>query len=353
MAQEIPESFGVGLVIGKFDPLTRGHQYLIETAIGRCRKVIVSLSNGFIETIPAAQRRQWLNELYPGVEVVVMDRSLPNHPSEVNGDLDRFYNGHWVPALRRACRGTPDAIFSSEAYGDEVARYMPPMRHVLVDRERRAVPISATQVRCNPLGCWDYLHPLVRSYFVRMVCLYGPESTGKTTLCQKLAEHYGTLWQPEWARGFLDGVNRHCTYEDMELFARQQYEQREDYRRRANKVLFVDTDTLTTRCYSEQYYGKYPACIDEIVARPDNQFDLYLFTQVDVPWVAEAGRDFGTPELRRAMQHRFGRLLEERHLPYVTIEGDWDQRFQRACEAVDGMLSRPFAPFLAPPAPNP
>jgi HTH-type transcriptional repressor of NAD biosynthesis genes len=323
-----------GLVIGKFWPLTRGHQYLIETALRGCDRLVIAVSDSPRETIPVAVRKGWLNELYPAAEVAVMPRSLPDYPSDVGNDLDLFY-GLWCPALKDACGGVPDLIFSSESYGDEVARYMPPCRHVLVDLERKAVPISATLVRSCPFDHWDYLDPVVRAYFVKTACVYGAESTGKSTLCARLAEHFHTVWQPEWARAYLDECGRHCVYEDMEVIARRHFAAREAYKRRANKVLIVDTDTLTTRAYSEQYYGKYPPVIDELVARPENRNDLYLFTDIDVPWVAEPGRDFGAPALRRQMDERFRRLLESHNIPYVRITGDWEARFEKAVGAIE------------------
>jgi NadR type nicotinamide-nucleotide adenylyltransferase len=75
---------------------------------------------------------------------------------------------------------------------------------VLVDRERRAVPISGERLRADPMGSWDYLPECVRPEYVRRIVVTGPESTGKTTLAQGLAERLATTWVPEYARAYLD-----------------------------------------------------------------------------------------------------------------------------------------------------
>lgn len=76
--------------------------------------------------------------------------------------------------------------------------------HILVDRDREAVPISGTLVRSNPLGCWDFLEPPVRAWYAKRICLVGAESTGKTTLAQMLAERYQTVWVPEYGREYSE-----------------------------------------------------------------------------------------------------------------------------------------------------
>lgn len=204
----------------------------------------------------------------------------------------------------------------------------------MVDASRQVIPISATRVRSDPFGCWEYLDPIVRSHFVKTVCVYGPESTGKTKLSEKLAAHYNTVWQPEFARAFLG--ERHCVYADMKLIAEGHFRERNAFRKKANKVLFVDTDTLTTQIFSNHYYGKCPRRVQEIILDPDNQNDLYLFTNIDVPWVADTSRDLGAPELRAKMQQDLLDALARHHRPYVLIKGiDWDDRFRQAVAAVD------------------
>ena len=277
-------------------------------------------------------RHRWIAEIYPGVRVVTLDNTLPYFPEEC-ATPDEFYC-IWERAVIDACGARPEACFTSEpAYDRYVTAYLR-ATHVVVDAARRSVPISATRVRANPFACWDFLDPVVRAYYVKTVCIYGPESTGKTTLCAKLADYYQTVWQPEFAREFLG--DRHCEYDDMEPIAEGQFREREAFKRRANKVLFVDTDALITRAFSNHYYGRCPARVEELIGHPRNQNDFYLFTTVDVPWVADTSRDLGSPAARSKMQTDLREALDRHGTPYAMIDGsDWDGRLRKAVSAVD------------------
>jgi len=330
VAQDL-ERFATGLVLGKFYPLTKGHQFLIETARRRCSKLYVAVGSRLDESISPEIRAAWIRQLYPDVIVVVQPSTLPYFPHECTTP-DEFYL-LWTQALREVCDGqSPEALFTSEDYGEVMAQYLG-CSHVLVDKARNAVPISATQVRANPLACWEYLDPVVRAYFVRTVCIYGPESTGKTTLCEQLARHFGTIWQPEWARDYLG--ERHCEYPDMEIIARGHFADHDRFRRQAHRILFMDTEAITTLIYSQQYYGRSPAYVTEMADRMHQFVHLYLFTDIDVPWIPDTSRDLGAPAQRALMRQRMLDQLDQRGLPYVMISGDWETRFASAIRAVE------------------
>ncbi|MDB5172963.1 MAG: transcriptional regulator [Phycisphaerales bacterium] len=277
-------------------------------------------------------RHGWIAKLYPAANVVTLDNTLPYFPEEC-ATPDEFYR-IWERVVVEACGCRPDAAFTSEpSYDPYVTRYLR-ARHVVVDADRNAVPISATRVRSSPLDYWDFLDPVVRSYFVKTVCVYGPESTGKTTLCEQLAAHYSTVWQPEFARDFLG--ERHCAYEDMEPIAEGHLRERDRFKRKANRVLFVDTDALITRAFSQHYYGRCPQRVEEIIHLPESQNDFYLFTSIDVPWVADTSRDLGTPELRALMQRNLLDALIGHGTPHAMVTGsNWRNRFDQAVAAVD------------------
>ena len=277
-------------------------------------------------------RHNWIAELYPNAKVVTLDNSLPYTPEECPTP-DEFYRT-WEKVIVGVCGDRPDACFTSEpSYDPFVTGYLR-ATHVVVDAARLAVPISATRIRADPFACWDYLDPTVRAYFVKTVCVYGPESTGKTTLCVQLARHYHTVWQPEFARDYLG--ERHCVYDDMEPIAEGHFQQRQEFKRRANKVLFVDTDALTTRAFSNHYYGRCPRRVEELIHHRENQNDLYLFTTIDVPWIPDTSRDLGSPELRARMQQELLTAVREHGAPCVMIDGsDWTRRFENAAAAVD------------------
>jgi HTH-type transcriptional repressor of NAD biosynthesis genes len=323
--------YGIGLVFGKFYPLTKGHQYLIETARRQCGRLYVAIGSRSSETIPPQVRYQWITELYPDVEAVIQPDTLPYFPHEC-ASAEEFY-AIWTEALKSVCNGrSPDVLFTSEDYGDTMSDYLH-CEHVLVDKDRATVPICATKVRRDPFACWQFLDPVVRPYFVKKVCVYGPESTGKSTLCEQLAKHFQTVWQPEWARDYLG--QRHCVYEDMEAIARGHFEAHPRYKRQANKVLFMDTDAITTQVYSEHYYGRCPEYVQAMADQMKQMVDLYLFTDIDVPWVPESGRDLGEPRQRVFLKNQLRSHLDRRGLPYVIVSGTWEQRLQRSIATVE------------------
>lgn len=340
--------FKTGLVLGKFYPLTKGHQHLIDRAHQLCTSVTIVISHRD-EAIPASIRVGWLKELYPNSNVVLIPKSTPYFISECPSEHEFYII--WRKALLDACGCVPEAVFSSEEYGNDVALYLgnasirddDPTKynsciHYSVDEPREIVPISGTKVRTDPWKYWNYLDPVVRAYFVKTICIYGAESCGKTTLAKQLAEHYNTVWQHEWARPYLDEVNRHCEYEDMAIIGKGHFQDRCEHLKRANKIMFVDSDTYTTMVYSEKYYGRYPVELDAIAANPRNQNDLYLLMDTDIPWVKDTTRDLGDPAVRAEMFERFRSKLDKYNKPYVLVGGQGEDRFNNAVAVVDRYL---------------
>jgi NadR type nicotinamide-nucleotide adenylyltransferase len=316
-----------GLIIGKFLPPHAGHQYLIETARRQVETLTVIVFSKAAEPIPGALRAAWLRGLYPTLSIQHVDREGP-----VDFDDDGAW-AFWVGAIRAAHPRPVDVVFSSEAYGHELARRLG-ARHVLVDGDRTHVPVSGRQIRADPLAQWEALPTPVRLYYLRRVALVGAESTGKTTLARTLAAHFGTAWVPEYAREYLEARGGVCTLADMTLIARGQAELEDCVARQANRVLIQDTNLLTTQLWHEHYFGEAPADLRQMAA--ERKADLYLLCDCDVPWVADGLRD--SPGQRQWFQARFRSELEAAGLPYVVLAGAFEERLGPAVEAVERLL---------------
>jgi len=176
------------------------------------------------------------------------------------------------------------------------------------------------------------------------IVLFGPESTGKTTLSIQLAKHYNTVWVQEYARPYLQKVwnqeRRTCQQKDILPIAFGQIALENRLSKRADKVLICDTDLLETKVYSSAYYGGF---VDPILekAATENTYNLYLLTYIDTPWEADDLRD--RPEQRLEMFEAFQKALDQHHRPYLLLKGDKESRLKKAVEAIDAILANKTA----------
>lgn len=321
----------VGLVFGKFMPLHKGHLALIRFARARCRRLVVFVCTQTWEPIPGALRCGWVVnavEDHAGIEVRHCQEELPyaGRPSrEISAIWGRYF-AQVAPEV--------DAVFTSEEYGDELAELMK-IRHIAFDRARSAVPVSASQIRERPLAHWDYLPPNVRPHFTKKICLYGPESVGKSTLAARLADHFQTVFVPEMARDII-ADSRVCAYDDLLSVARAQATELARLLPRANRLLFCDTDLLTTMVYSRFLFGR-ELDIDDWI-RDANRFDLHLLLESDVPYVQDGSR-LGV-EHQAALRAAFRTGLATNNTPHEVVTGDYEERFRQAVEIVEQRLLR-------------
>lgn len=324
----------LGLVVGKFYPPHRGHRHLIETARRACGRLVVVLPHHPSQKIAGELRRGWLREIHPDVEVHLV-------PDELGDDVREW--ARWTVAhLGRA----PDVVFSSEAYGPRFAAALG-ARHLMVDRERAAFPVSGTMVRAAPLDHLGWLEPCVRAWFVRRVVLIGAESTGKTTLARDLAEQFATRWVPEYGREYwerkvaglpMDGPLPGWTSDEFAHIAAEQQRREDEAARSADRVLICDTNAFATGTWHERYLGFRDPRVDEIGRR--DRVDLYLLAEPDFRFVQDGWRD--GESIRDWMHARFVDQLAALATPVVRLRGPHAARLADASAAVDALLARPF-----------
>lgn len=331
-----------GLILGKFLPPHAGHLHLIAAAQARVERLTVVVGSLAREPIPGALRVEWLRELCPGVEVVALTDELPQYPHE----HPEFWE-LWTAALRRVIPRGPDVVFSSEEYGDELARRLG-ARHTMIDLARERVPISGTAIRADPMRHWEFIPAVVRPWFVRRVLITGAESTGKTTLARDLATRFATSWVPEYAREYLDakasnfdGPAEIVELADFSAIARGQGSAEDAAARAANRVLFCDTDAAITAIYAERYcHAVPPEVAAEIAAR---RYDFAFLTGLDVPWEKDRHRD--SPHLRESLHAQMRHTLDARGIPFVELAGPAETRLAAAAEAIEARLQIPRGPL--------
>ena len=318
-----------GLVLGKFMPLHKGHLALIDFAYQHCDKLYIVVCYTGKEPIPGIIREQWVYaemKKYPNAVLVTFQYEETELPG--TSESSRQVSELWAHALKKI---VPDAdiLFTSEPYGDYVAEFMN-IKHVMFEEERNSYPVSASQIRAHPLQYWDLITDIAKPYFVQKVCLVGSESTGKTTLTQKLARHYNTVFVPEMAREVIERTEE-CTYNDLvkiaELHASSIVKKIPD----ANKLFFADTNLTITKSYSEFLFNK-----DLIVApwiEEANRFDLYLFMEPDCDYVQDGTRLSEIERSRLSDHHKAA--FQNAGLSIISINGDWEERFQKSKQIIE------------------
>jgi nicotinamide riboside kinase len=170
------------------------------------------------------------------------------------------------------------------------------------------------------------------------ITLYGPESTGKTTLAKQLAEHYQTVWTPEYAREYLqekwNNSNQTCTQEDLIPIAIGQIQLENESLVKANGILFSDTNLMVTKVFSDIYYGTCDKALRK--AAKKHKYDLFLLTDIDIPWEKDDLRD--RPHNREKTLAAFEQALIDFNKPYIKLSGTKERRFQKAVALIDALI---------------
>lgn len=161
---------------------------------------------------------------------------------------------------------------------------------------------------------------------VQRIMITGPESTGKSTLAQQLAQHFKTNYVPEYARQYIDELNRVDTYEDILHIAQEQMRLEDKWAETANQCLFCDTGLLVTKVWCEYVYGKcHQWIIEELQKR---QYACYFLMNMDIPWVADEQRQ--NPHDRKELFDIYERALKEMQVDYKVISGTFEERLKQA-----------------------
>lgn len=319
----------IGMVLGKFLPPHKGHLYLAEFARNFVDTLYVVVGTLESESISGTLRFQWMKTLLPNCIVLHLNDENPQCPSE-----HPDFWGIWKKSLQSILPENPDFVFASESYGYQLADVLD-AQFVPVDLNRQNIAVSGTDIRENPSKNWQYIPWPVRDYYLKRVCIFGPESCGKTTLAENLAKLFNTVHVPEFARTYLEEKNGILHQKDMPIIARGQAASEDAMARHGREVMFCDTDPLTTQIWSEFLYQN----VDPWVETQANSrhYGLYLLCDVDVPWVKDSVRYL--PENRIDFLNACENKLLGLNRTYVKISGSWEKRLQIAKDAVNELLS--------------
>lgn len=186
---------------------------------------------------------------------------------------------------------------------------------------------------------------------LKKIVIIGPESTGKSSLCEQLAKHYDTRWCPEFAREYLLKHGTNYSYDDLLTIAKGQLAMEDEYTNRVNSEwsmgnknaephspLFIDTDMYVMKVWCEFVFSRcHRFVLDQIVER---KYDLYLLCNTDLPWVKDELREYPDPVTRERLYRIYKDIMINQPVPWVEISGNYDERLLKAIAAVDTLLKK-------------
>ena len=335
--------FQTGLVVGKFCPLHKGHEYLIETALEACeRLVVISYAKPGYLGCEAEKRRTWLNALYPHIICLVVDDTwlLENGAASEfdvvpHDDADEYIHRRFTAWLCHTVLGeTVDAVFTSEDYGDGFACVVSgyqsaPAKHICVDKARKAVPVSGTVIRQNIGQFRAYLSDVVFASFIKRAVFLGGESTGKSTLTKLLADRLGTEFAAEYGRELWEDKNGALAFEDMLHIAQVQIDRERSLAAKSTDWLFCDTSPLTTAFYTKEMFGKMDPALERL---SHTKYDMTFLCAPDFDFVQDGTRQ--GPEFRARQHEWYVKRLTERDIEFTELTGPIETRVRTVLESL-------------------
>jgi len=283
--------YNMGLVVGKFCPLHQGHEFVINTALANCEKVVL-LSYTSEQYYTAAHRQLWLSTLFTSAIVIVPETGFPQDSSSA---LD---HRNYCQTILKSLNLIPDAVFGSDDYIPDFAKHLGAIP-VVVDQNRILHPVSGTDLRNGDKNINEWTSQIVQQSTGKSVLFMGAESSGKTTIARACALHYDgkSSWVPEFGREMWDIRNGKLEYSDMLFIAETQVHQEQAAMLNINnKFIFCDTSPMVTKFYSEQLFGKSAPQLDILAQRT---YDLVFMCARDIPYEDDgtrAGVEFGNTQ---------------------------------------------------------
>lgn len=200
---------------------------------------------------------------------------------------------------------------------------------------------------------------------VKKIVVIGPESTGKSTLCEKLADYYKTLWVPEYAREYLEKHGPGYSYDDLLTIAKGQIKLEDETSYQLSVIsekrsviseepsainppfthhsslitpyLFIDTDMYVMKVWAEYVFNK---CHNWILNRiAERKYDLYLLCDVDLPWVEDKLREYPDTKVRKRLFYFYKELMINQSTPWCIISGNYEERLEKAVQFIDASFS--------------
>lgn len=337
-----------GLVVGKFSPLHKGHEYLIESAFKQCEKVVViSYSRPEFSSCSANKRRQWIHSLFPSAIILCVDAAqvegwCANSAWQLNmpwnDDTDVLHRKFTFSLLSQKIKCPVDAVFTSEGYGDGFANFLSdpntgfgqPVEHVCIDLDRKRYPISGSSLRSAINSNSQLIDDAINDGFrIQRICFLGGESTGKSTLAKRLSEKFNEPLISEYGRDLWDLKNGELSELDLIDICKVQTRREDDALIMAKQFIFCDTSPLTTLCYSQALFKRRCKIVQTYAERP---YHYMFLCEPDFKFVQDGTRQNGA---FRLWQHKwYVNELTKTGIEYLSLTGSIENRISQVCAKI-------------------
>lgn len=321
-------------VFGKFLPFHKGHEAMINFALKKCDFLTVLVCCSDKENITANTRKKWIEKTFENQDEIeiksfhYLESELPN-TSESSKEVSKVWSAKFKKLFPDY-----DFVITSEEYGNYVASFMD-IKHIAFDISKQLFPVSATAVRNYIFANWKFLPDSVKPSFVVKIVVLGTESTGKTTLTERLAKYFNCSSVKEAGRDLIPNSNS-FGFDELHLVASEHAKRIDKAVLGHSPLIIIDTDIHITKSYARFVFNKELEVDDEIYN--SNKADLYIYLNNDVEHQQDGTRLDKSNRDLLDLSHRT--ILREKNIKFVEIEGDWEQRFKRALKEIELIINK-------------